>query len=79
MNPNLLRTKQKESWTFWGYPFSIHIWLVYVIVRWPAGTKDLVRKIYFGIIIPLVLKLNLATEFFGKSKQHFFYAVYTKN
>ena len=34
MNLNLLRTKRKEDWTFWGSPFSVTIWLVYVIVCW---------------------------------------------
>ena len=36
MNPNLLRTKRNENWTFsWGFPYSLTIWLVYVIVWWP--------------------------------------------
>ena len=35
LNLNLLRTKRNENWTFWGSPYSITIWLVYVIVRWP--------------------------------------------
>ena len=34
INLNLLRTKRKEDWTFWGSPFSVTIWLPYVIVRW---------------------------------------------
>ena len=76
VNLNLLRSKRKENWTLWGYPFSIHIWLVYVIVRWPAGTKDLVRKTYFGIIINnFGFKTTLRANFFGKSKEHFLYAV----
>ena len=47
----------------------------------PGGrTKDLVRKIYFGILsITLVLKFKQSTKYFCKSKQHFLYAVYTKS
>ena len=43
-------------------------------------TKDLLRKTYFGILsTTLVLNFNLSTKFFCKSKEQFFYAVYTKN
>ena len=47
----------------------------------PGGwTKDLVRKIYFGILsITLVLKFKQSTKYFCKSKQLFLYAVYTKS
>ena len=39
--------------------------------------KDLVCKIYFRVLsITLVLKLNLSSNFFCKSKEHFLYAVY---
>ena len=43
-------------------------------------TKDLLRKTYFGILsTTLVLNFNLSTKSFCKSKEQFFYAVYTQN
>ena len=78
MNLNLQRMKQKENWPFWVSPFSITIWRVYLLSG--GRTKDLVRKTYFGILsTTIVLKLNLSTECFCKSKKHFLYAMYTKN
>ena len=43
-------------------------------------TKDPLRKTYFGILSTnLVLKFNLSTDFFCKSREHFLHAMYTKN
>ena len=68
MNFNLLRTKRKEKWTFWGSPFSIIIWLVYVIVRWPdqwPSTQNLLCNILynFGFKIQLVDLIFLHASF----------------
>ena len=49
MNLALLTTKPwKENWTFWGFSFSITIWLVYVSSG--GRTKDIVGKMYFGLL-----------------------------
>ena len=52
------------------------ILLVYAIVRWPDQGPS--TQIYLRILsTTLVLKFNLSTEFFGKWKEHFLYAMYT--
>ena len=72
-------TKRNKNWTFWGSPFSITIWLVYVIVRWREQGPS-TRKIYFeNIILSTRGGYCRPNFFFGKSKEHFLYAVYTKH
>ena len=72
-------TKRNKNWTFWGSPFSITIWLVYVIVRWREQGPS-TRKIYFeNIILSIRGGYCRPNFFFGKSKEHFLYAVYTKH
>ena len=69
MNINLLRTKRNENWTFWGSPFSITTWRVYLSSG--GRTKDLVRKTYFGILSTnLILKFNLPTDLFFASRKN---------
>ena len=51
MNPNLVGTKRNENWTFWGFPYSIKILQVYVIVRWPdqgPTTQNLLWNIIYN-------------------------------
>ena len=43
-------TKRNKNSTFWGSPFSVTIWLVYVIVRWREQGPS-TCKIYFENII----------------------------
>ena len=49
INLNLLRSKRNENWTFWGSPFqSLFDWFM---LSSGGRTKDLVRKICFGIFL----------------------------
>ena len=48
----LLRTKRNENWTFWGSPFPITTWLVYVIVQCPdqgPGTQKNTLEYYWQL------------------------------
>ena len=67
---NVMKTGLSEAAPFQ----SLFGWLM---LSSGGRTKHLVCKIYFGVLsITLVLKLNLSSNFFCKSKEHFLYAVY---
>ena len=63
INLNLLRTKRNENWTFWGSPFLITIWLVYVIHVWWPDQGPCTQILLWILSKTLVLKFNLSTEF----------------
>ena len=55
---------------FYVFYFMSTIWFAYVTSS--AWIKNIVRKIYFGILsITLVLKFNLSTEFFLQVERTF--------
>ena len=63
MNLNLLRTKRKKNALSEALPSqSLSGWFM---LSSGGRTKDLVRKIFFGLLsITFVLKFNLSIEFF---------------
>ena len=63
LNLVLLRTKRKENWTFWGSPFSITIWLVYVIVGWP-DQRPSTQNLPWNVIYNFGFEFQLVDQIF---------------
>ena len=61
--------KRNKNWTFWGSPFSITIWMVYVIVRWREQGPS-TRKLYFGNIILSTRGVYCRPNFFLASRKN---------
>ena len=71
---NLRRTKRNENWTFWDQALPFQSLFGWFVLSSGGRTKDLVRKIYFGIISKtLVLKFNPSTELFLQFERTFLF------
>ena len=65
----LLGTKRKQTWTFWGSPFSITIWLIYVIVLW-QDQRPSTQNLLWNIIYNFGFKIQPVDWIFFASRKN---------